>query len=106
MTDIKQADAMMRMAHRDVTALHGMHDAVVFADEIFGFHVQQAVKKVSKPGCAHWDSPTRSPTTSTVYWSCSKMQGLKLRPFGGRMNLHFMHSKRAMKKAFQRLTKR
>ena len=48
MTDIKQADAMMRMAHRDVTALHGMHDAVVFADEIFGFHVQQAVEKSLK----------------------------------------------------------
>jgi HEPN domain-containing protein len=48
MTDIKQADAMMRMARRDVTALHGMRDASVFADEIFGFHVQQTVEKSLK----------------------------------------------------------
>jgi HEPN domain-containing protein len=45
MTDIKQADAMMRMAHRDMTALYGMQDMAVFADEIFGFHVQQAIEK-------------------------------------------------------------
>lgn len=48
MTDIKQADAMMRMAHRDMTALHGMRDAAVFADGIFGFHVQQAIEKSLK----------------------------------------------------------
>ena len=48
MTDIKQADAMMRMAHRDMVALHGMRDAAVFADEIFGFHVQQAIEKSLK----------------------------------------------------------
>ncbi len=48
MTDIKQADAMIRMAHRDITALHGMRDTAVFADEIFGFHVQQTVEKSLK----------------------------------------------------------
>ncbi len=48
MTDIKQADAMLRMAQRDLTALRGMQDATVFADEIFGFHVQQAVEKSLK----------------------------------------------------------
>jgi len=47
MSDIKQATAMLRMAHRDLKALGGMQDAVVFADEIFGFHVQQAVKSNS-----------------------------------------------------------
>jgi hypothetical protein len=31
MTDIKQADAMMRMALRDMTALRGMGDAAIFA---------------------------------------------------------------------------
>jgi len=45
MPDIKQAQAMLRMAQRDLKALTGMHDAAVFADEIFGFHVQQAVEK-------------------------------------------------------------
>lgn len=48
MTDIKQADAMMRMARRDMTALRGMGDAAIFADEIFGFHVQQTVEKALK----------------------------------------------------------
>ncbi len=43
MADPKQADAMLRMARREYTALKGMVDAAVFADEIFGFHVQQAV---------------------------------------------------------------
>jgi len=48
MPDIKQAQAMLRMAQRDLKALTGMHDAAVFADEIFGFHVQQAVEKSLK----------------------------------------------------------
>lgn len=48
MTDIKQARAFLRVVGRDLAALHGMHDKVVFADEIFGFHVQQAVEKSLK----------------------------------------------------------
>lgn len=39
---------MMRMAKREHTALRGMLDAAVFADQIFGFHVQQAVEKSLK----------------------------------------------------------
>lgn len=48
MTDIKQAHAMLRMAQRDMAALKGMLDAIVFADEIFGFHAQQAIEKSLK----------------------------------------------------------
>lgn len=48
MSDIKQAQSMLRMAHRDLCALRGMQNAEVFADEIFGFHVQQAVEKSLK----------------------------------------------------------
>ena len=48
MSDIKQASAMLAMAHRDLKALGGMHDAAVFVDEIFGFHAQQAVEKSLK----------------------------------------------------------
>jgi HEPN domain-containing protein len=48
MTDTKQAHAMLRMAQRDMTALHGMLDVTVFADEIFGFHAQQAIEKSLK----------------------------------------------------------
>lgn len=42
MPDIEQANAMLRMAQRDFKALHGMLDAEIFADEIYGFHVRQA----------------------------------------------------------------
>lgn len=43
MRDIKQAHAMLRMAHKDFAALIGMaRDVAAFADEIFGFHAQQA----------------------------------------------------------------
>lgn len=55
MRDIKQARAMLRMAQRDFAALMGMaHDTVAFADEIFGFHAQQAVEKSLKAWiCLH-----------------------------------------------------
>jgi HEPN domain-containing protein len=36
------------MAEKDCCALHGMQDAEVFSEEIFGFHVQQAVEKTLK----------------------------------------------------------
>ena len=36
------------MAERDYRALRGMEDPAVFSDEIFGFHVQQAVEKALK----------------------------------------------------------
>ena len=48
MSDLKQARVLLRAEERDISALHGMADAVVFADEIFGFHVQQAAEKLLK----------------------------------------------------------
>ena len=48
MSDRKQAYLLLAAAERDLTALRGMRDATVFADEIFGFHVQQAVEKLLK----------------------------------------------------------
>ena len=48
MPDIKQAAAMLRIAQRDLAALQGMADTAVFADEIFGFHAQQAIVKCLK----------------------------------------------------------
>ena len=43
MSDPKQARLLLTAAERDFTALRGMEDATVFADEIFGFHAQQAI---------------------------------------------------------------
>ena len=42
------ARALMGAAERDLRALRGMEDAVVFADEIAGFHAQQAAEKLFK----------------------------------------------------------
>ena len=39
MSDLEQARELVGAAERDVSALRGMGDADVFADEIFGFHV-------------------------------------------------------------------
>ena len=48
MSDLEQARELFRAAERDISALRGMGDAAVFADEIFGFHVQQAAEKLFK----------------------------------------------------------
>ena len=48
MSDVKQAAALVEAAKRDISALRGMGDEAVFADEIFGFHVQQAAEKLCK----------------------------------------------------------
>jgi HEPN domain-containing protein len=45
MVDRKQARLLLDMAMKDLGALGGMADRNVFADEIFGFHVQQAAEK-------------------------------------------------------------
>jgi HEPN domain-containing protein len=43
-----EARLMLNAAYKDWRALTGMADPQVFADEIFGFHAQQAVEKVLK----------------------------------------------------------
>ena len=49
MNDIEQVNALLLMASKDLRALEGMvRDPEAFADEIFGFHAQQAVEKVLK----------------------------------------------------------
>jgi hypothetical protein len=48
MSDHHQARILLQAASRDLCALGGMGDAAQFADEIFGFHVQQAAEKCLK----------------------------------------------------------
>ena len=48
MSDLKQARALLEAAERDYSALRGMGDTTIFADEIFGFHTEQAVEKLLK----------------------------------------------------------
>ena len=48
MSGVEHAREMVILAQRDLKALQGMLDADTFADEIFGFHAQQAVEKALK----------------------------------------------------------
>jgi len=48
MSDIEHARALLAMAAKDLRALRGMGAPETFADEIFGFHAQQAVEKSLK----------------------------------------------------------
>jgi HEPN domain-containing protein len=48
MRDLEQARALLETSRRDLKALRGMGDAGTFAEEIFGFHVQQAAEKALK----------------------------------------------------------
>lgn len=60
MLDLEHANSLVRMAHKDFNALLGMQGNDLFADEIFGFHVQQAVEKALKAWlctCAGADYP-------------------------------------------------
>ena len=57
MSDLKLARVLLAAAERDITALRGMADTDVFADEIFGFHVQQAAEKLFKPNRSLLEDP-------------------------------------------------
>lgn len=48
MNELDHARAMLSQAEKDRRALQGMLDKEVFAEEIFGFHAQQAVEKALK----------------------------------------------------------
>ena len=48
MSDVKQARELVEAAGRDISALRGMSNPDVFADEIFGLHIQQAAEKLLK----------------------------------------------------------
>ena len=48
MPDLKSAAMMLRVARKDLAALGGMLSEETFAEEVFGFHGQQAVEKALK----------------------------------------------------------
>ena len=45
MNDLSEARSLLNAANRDLRALSAMVNSQVVADEIFGFHVQQAAEK-------------------------------------------------------------
>ncbi|MGB7086644.1 MAG: HEPN domain-containing protein [Phormidesmis sp.] len=48
MSDLVQAKNLLDAAQRDLNATTGMLESKLFADEIFGFHVQQTIEKSLK----------------------------------------------------------
>ena len=48
MSGLEDAKDLLTAARNDVQALNGMLDPEVFADEVFGFHAQQAAEKSLK----------------------------------------------------------
>lgn len=48
MKDLEHASALLTVVRKELTALRAMRDPAVFADEIFGFHAQQATEKCLK----------------------------------------------------------
>jgi len=55
MRDLENARLLLQIARKDIDALGGMQCREVFADEIFGFHAQQAVEKSLKAWLAALD---------------------------------------------------
>ncbi len=43
MSELEHASMLLIMARKDFDAMRGMIDNPLFADEIFGFHAQQAI---------------------------------------------------------------
>ncbi|MCP4697724.1 MAG: HEPN domain-containing protein [Gammaproteobacteria bacterium] len=48
MPDLRNARNLLVMARKDFAAACAMKDSQIFADEIFGFHIQQAAEKSLK----------------------------------------------------------
>ena len=60
MSDLDKARTLLEAAERDLRALRGMSDPMVFADEIVGFHAQQAAEKLLKACLARGAVPVHS----------------------------------------------
>lgn len=48
MSDLKEAAHLLRMARKDVQAMHALASPETADIETFGFHAQQAVEKILK----------------------------------------------------------
>ncbi len=82
MADIEQAGSLLRMAHKDFNALVGMQGSELFADEIFGFHVQQAVEKTLKAWlCISGDASYPMTHELARLFTLLENQGAAIEPF-------------------------
>jgi len=82
MADLEHASSLLRMAHKDFNALVGMQGNSLFADEIFGFHVQQAAEKALKAWLCTYGSGSYPLTHELArLFSLLENQGAEVEPF-------------------------
>ena len=82
MADLEHANSLLRMAHKDFNALVGMLGNSLFADEIFGFHVQQTVEKTLKAWLCFCGAGTYPMTHELArLLSLLENQGAEVEPF-------------------------
>ena len=82
MSDSKCAVALIAAADRDLSALRGMGDEQVFADEVVGFHAQQAVEKLLKAWLALLGE--QYPITHNIAQLLDALQGREIEAVGYR----------------------
>jgi len=77
-----EIELLLTIARKDLKALSGMTDADVFAEEIFGFHAQQAIEKALKAWLAWLD--VEYPRTHDLSLLLSLLQAREadVAPFG------------------------
>jgi len=77
-----EIELLLTMARKDLKALSGMTDADIFAEEIFGFHAQQAIEKALKAWLAWLD--VEYPRTHDLSLLLSLLQAREadVAPFG------------------------
>lgn len=82
MADLEHASSLLRMAHKDFNALVGMQGNALFADEIFGFHVQQAAEKALKAWlCVCGDGGYPKTHELASLFALLENQGAEVEPF-------------------------
>ena len=74
MSEIENAAALLAMAEKDLRAIEGMKNEEVFAEEVFGFHAQQAAEKALKAWIAALGE--EYPLTHNLASLLSVLQGL------------------------------
>ena len=82
MSDLKQARVLLEAAERDASALRGMGDAAIFADEIFGSHVQQAAEKLLKAWLASLGETYPLSHDIASLLDMLRTRGVDIAPFG------------------------
>jgi len=76
-----EVELLLTMASKDLRALSGMTDPGVFAEEIFGFHAQQAIEKALKAWLAWLDVEYPRTHDLSLLLSLLRERGADTAPF-------------------------